>query len=229
MKIAIMQPYFFPYLGYFQLIKSVDKFILYDDVNYIKQGWINRNRILLNGKVFYLTLKLDGASSFKKINNIIILDDFEDLLKNIKQAYLKTHYFCNVFPFIERIFEYKDKDLARFITNLIREICDYMKIESEILLSSELKKNCELKGEEKIIHICKLMKSNYYINAIGGKDLYSKEKFFSNGIELKFINSISKPYKQYDNPFIQGLSILDVMMFNSREKISKMLYDYEII
>ena len=72
MKLAIMQPYLFPYLGYFQLIAAVDKFVFYDDVNFIKNGWINRNRLLISGKVNYITIPLSGASSFLKINQVLV-------------------------------------------------------------------------------------------------------------------------------------------------------------
>jgi len=229
MKLAIMQPYFIPYIGYFQLIKAADTFLIYDDVQFIKGGWINRNYMLLNGSKFMFNLILKGASANKLINEISVQPNQNKLLKTIYHSYNKAPYFESAFPVIENILNYEDKNLAKFIGNSIITICNYSEIDTKIIYSSELEKNNELKAQEKIIHICKLLDADTYINAIGGQELYDKETFKQACIDLKFIKNNSTPYTQFKNEFIPGLSILDVMMFNSVEEINKMLDDYELI
>ena len=229
MKTAVMQPYLFPYVGYFQLIHSVDEFVVFDDVNYIKQGWINRNRILLDKKEFLITLQLSGASSFKLINQVEVGLNQNKFLKTIGQAYKKAPYFQSVYPIIKAILLNSEKNLAKFIEGSLYHINNYLGITSEIVISSELAKNNELKNQDKVINICELIKAKYYINAIGGRALYSRESFLEKGIELKFIKSKSITYKQFDNKFIPNLSIIDVMMFNSKADISKMLQEYSLV
>ncbi|MCW1734238.1 WbqC family protein [Anaerorudis cellulosivorans] len=229
MKLAIMQPYFLPYIGYFQLIKAADTFLIYDDVQFIKGGWINRNYMLLNGSKFMFNLILKGASANKLINEISVQPNQNKLLKTIYHSYNKAPYFESAFSVIENILNYEDKNLAKFIGNSIIHICNYLKIDTEIIYSSSMEKNNELKGQEKIIHISKLLNADTYINAIGGQDLYDKESFKKACIDLKFIKTYSTSYTQFKNEFIPWLSILDVMMFNSIEEINKMLDDYELI
>ncbi len=232
MKIAIMQPYIFPYIGYFQLINAVDKFILYDDVNYIKGGWINRNQILLGGKKTYFTLDLKDSSSFKKINQILVVGRVDKLIKTLRQAYSKAPYFDNVFPIIEKIFS--NITTNSLISNIaeisLKEISMYFNIKTQFELSSEkYSESIDLLKEERILKICKLNNSETYINAIGGKDFYDKKYFSDNKVNLFFIKSNLIQYQQFKNDFIDNLSIIDVMMFNSLIEIQQMLGDYELI
>ncbi len=229
MKLSIMQPYFLPYIGYFQLIKAADTFIIYDDVQFIKGGWINRNYMLLNDSKFMFNLILKGASANKLINEISVQPNQNKLLKTIYHSYNKAPYFKSVFPVLENILNYENINLAKFIGNSIIKICNYFKIDTKIIYSSALEKNNELKAQEKIIHICKLINADTYINAIGGQELYDKQTFKEFCIDLKFIKSNLTPYTQFKNEFIPWLSILDVMMFNSIDGINKMLDNYEFI
>lgn len=229
MKVGIMQPYLFPYIGYYQLIKAVDTFVIYDDVNFIKQGWINRNRILLNGNDMMFNIILKGASSFKKINEIEVSGPNLKLLATIEQAYHKAPYFTEVFPLLSNIISSKETNLARYLTNSLHAIISYLSINTIILISSEIDKDTLLKGEDKVIDICKQLNATNYINAIGGQELYHKEKFSENGLTLNFIKSKSIVYHQFKNKFFPWLSIIDVMMFNSPTKILLMLDNFELI
>lgn len=229
MKLAIMQPYLLPYLGYWQLMASVNKYVIYDDVTFIKGGWVNRNNMLLNGKKYLFTANIEKASSFQLINNLDIVGDFWKLLKTIKQAYVKAPYFNDVFPLIISIMEYGDRNLAEFLTNSIKTIASYCGIAPDFIMSSSIEKNNELKGSDKVLHICKILEATTYVNAIGGKDLYSMKEFNENNIVLKFLKTNYIEYKQYEHKFIPGLSILDVLMFNSKNKINSMLKSYELI
>lgn len=232
MKLGIMQPYFLPYIGYWQLLNAVDKYIIYDDVNYIKGGWINRNRVLVNNIDKLITLKLDGASPNKLIKEIELSDDNiykKKLLKTIEENYKKAPFFKDVYLMIEKIIMNNEKNLAKFIEFSLKEISNYLEIKTEILISSSLKKDNLLKGKDKVIEICKIMGATEYYNAVGGQELYSFDEFKQNGIELKFLKTGNIEYKQFKNEFIPNLSILDVMMFNSKEEIKRMLNNYELI
>ncbi|HMI06343.1 MAG TPA: WbqC family protein [Flavobacterium sp.] len=230
MKAAIMQPYLMPYIGYFQLINSVDVFVVYDDVNFIKKGWVNRNNILVNGKAHLFSAALKDASQNKRINEIELDTVWKkDFLKTISLSYKKAPFFETVFPVLENIINHEEKNLARFITNSLREICHYLSIETKILVSSEIEKDNNLKGSDKIIEICKRIGARQYTNAIGGMELYDAKTFENDGIWLHFIKSKPIVYAQFKNEFIPWLSIIDVMLFNSPSEIKKMLDQYELL
>lgn len=232
MKIAIMQPYFFPYFGYFQLINAVDTFVIYDDVNYIKKGWINRNTILVNGQSFLFSIALKEMSQNKLINQIEI-DNYsnwnKNLVKTISLSYRQAPYFKTIFPLLEDIILHDEKNLAKFITYSLKKVCHYLKIETTITISSSINKDITLKGTDKIIELCKKLGATNYVNASGGKELYDKEVFAKQQIELHFIESKKIEYKQYANSFIPWLSIIDVMMFNSVDEIKDLLLQQELV
>ncbi|MBE0393849.1 WbqC family protein [Flavobacterium sp. PL002] len=229
MKVAIMQPYFFPYIGYFQLINAVDVFVVYDDVNFIKQGWITRNSILVNKKEHNFILQVEGASSFKKIKEITVGKNKKKLLKTIEQEYKKAPFFRDAFPVIEEILSSDEDNLSRFLIFSLFKISNYLQINTAFRISSTLEKNNGLKGQDKVIAICEELRATNYFNAIGGQELYNKEIFDKNGIALNFIKTESIVYTQYNNDFISWLSIIDVMMFNSLEDIKNMFDKYELI
>jgi len=214
MTLGIMQPYYLPYLGYFQLMNAVDTFVYYDDVNYIKGGWINRNYILLNGQDHLFTLELKGASSFKKINEIEIGKNREKLYKTFVQAYSKAPYYKEVDWVLYNMFHSFVTNLFDYIIYTHKLIFNYLELDINYLISSELDKDCSLKGQDKVIHICKQLKASAYLNAIGGKELYSEEEFKNNGIDLRFIKS---------SPNMPKRSIIDVLMNYSKEQIKLML------
>ena len=230
-KIGIMQPYFFPYIGYWQLLNAVDEYVIYDDVNYIKNGWINRNNILLNGNKHLITIPLDGASPFQLINQVKMTSNIilkSKILKTIEQAYKKAPYFEQVFPIVEAVVLDNSYLISNALIKQFYMIKDYLDIKTKLIISSGLKKSNELKAQDKVIHICKLLEGTDYINAIGGQELYSKDDFEKENLRLNFIKTKNICYSQFKNEFIPNLSIIDVMMFNSKEKIHEMLDDYEL-
>lgn len=232
MIIGIMQPYFMPYIGYWQLMNAVNKYVIYDDVNFIKGGWINRNRILLNGEAKFFNVQLKGASSNKLINQIGVTQDKEVINKNLRileAAYKKAPYFDETFPMLKTILLYETESLADYIMHSFEEIKKYLLIDTEFILSSELKKNNNLKGQEKILHICELLGAKKYYNAFGGQELYSFYAFKSRNIELNFLKTNFIEYKQFENEFIPNLSLIDVMMFNSVSEIQKFLQQFNLI
>lgn len=227
-----MQPYFFPYIGYWQLLNAVDKYVIYDDVNFIKGGWINRNRILNNGKVQYINVQMRGASAYKHINEIECSEDIISVTKNIRMLeniYGKAPYFMDAFPVILNVLQNKETNLARYLIYSIKQVCKYLSIETSILISSEMQKDETLKGQDKVIDICNRLKATQYYNAIGGESLYSCNEFKKNGIDLHFLKTNEIIYPQKSCEFVKNLSIIDVMMYNSKEEIKKMLLDYELV
>ena len=230
MKLAGNQPYFLPYIGYFQLIKAVDLFVIADNLHYIQQGWINRNHLLLEGRSYRFNLFLSGASSNKNINEITVADDQSKLLKTIEMNYKKAPFFHTVFPLIKSIFCHEDKNLARYIGNSLIQIAGYLLLDTKFIYQSEiLEVDTELKAQNKVINLCSVLGATELINAVGGMELYDKETFKKNGIDLYFLKSKPIEYKQYNNPFVPNLSILDILMFNSVEETNKLLEQYELI
>lgn len=231
-KIGIMQPYFYPYFGYWQLINAVDTFVILDDVNFIMRGWINRNNILLNNKAYLFSLPLDKPSQNKLINETklnLSIKDRENFLKTIQLAYKKAPFYNNFYPILESVILFEDEDIVKFIYNSLIKTSDYINIGTKFILSSTIKEKNDLKAEAKIIDICKSTQTSTYINPIGGVSLYNKDTFEQNGIKLKFIQSNKIEYKQFYNEFVPNLSMIDVMMFNSVEQIKIILERYELI
>lgn len=219
-----MQPYFMPYIGYFQLMKAVDKYIIYDDVNYIKGGWVSRNYLLINGEKKMFTITLKEASPNKLFNEIEIKDDFKKLMKTLQLNYSKSVNFKEAMVLMERIISFPNKQLSQFIANSFQEILNYLSIDTELILSSNIYKNNTLKGQEKVLNICNILGANTYYNAVGGQELYSKEKFKVNGIMLNFIETMIQPYPQpHTRSFVPSLSMIDVLMNNSKEEINALL------
>jgi len=231
MKLGIMQPYFLPYIGYWQLLNAVDKYVVYDNVKYTT-GWINRNRFLQNGKDAMFSIPIKKDSDFLDIVQRKISDSFDrpKLLRRINNSYNKAPFFNDSFPVIERIVNYSSDNLFIYIFESIKEICNYLMIDhSKIIISSTIPIDHALKSEQKVLALCTELDSDEYFNAIGGMSLYDKKKFSDQNINLKFLRAIPSEYKQFNNEFVPFLSILDVMMFNPVERIQQMLTEYELL
>jgi hypothetical protein len=231
MKIGIMQPYFLPYIGYFQLIKSVDVFVVYDNIKYTKKGWINRNRMLQNGKDVVFSLPLKNGSDSLDVCERELAPDFnrDRLLNQFRGAYQRAPYFEQSFHLFEQIVRFEDKNLFRFLHNSIVVICKHLDIDTEIRVSSEIAINHRLKNQDRVLALCEELGASTYVNAIGGMELYSKEAFLNRGIELKFIKSKPFEYAQFGNGFVPGLSILDVLMFNSVKALQEQLLGFDLV
>lgn len=238
MKIAIMQPYFLPYIGYFQLIKSVDLFVLYDEVQYTKKGWINRNRFLnQNNEPEYFSLPLKKDSDYLNVNQRYLSEDFLTLnnktLRIIENAYRKSKNFSEVYPIVENIFTYSDStNLFDYILNSLNIIVDYLGLNTKIIKSSDFESEFSktLKKENRVIQICKELNANTYHNPIGGIDLYNKSDFNLHGVNISFLKSDDNiSYKQFNNDHVQWLSILDMLMFCSKEELSILIDKYSLI
>ena len=229
MKLGIMQPYFMPYIGYWQLMATVDIYVVYDDVNYIKGGWVARNNILLNGQKHMFTITLNGASPNKLFNEITIKDDFKKFSRLIESAYRKAPYYAEVSILLDKIYNYEDKSLGAFMMHSFQVVLDYLDINTKLVLSSTIAKDNSLRGKDKVKHICHLLGADTYYNAIGGQELYDKVDFKAGGIDLYFVQTNLTPYAQLGNEFVPGLSIIDVLMFNSVVTIKNLLKEYSLV
>ncbi len=226
-----MQPYFFPFIGYFQLINAVDLFVFYDDVNYINKGWINRNRILINGSPQYIQVPLIGASQNRLIKDIELVKDEKwktKLLKTLELNYKKSQYFSDVYPMVYELIKEETLTISDLNFKITRSVLNHLNISKKIMLASENFQNTELKGQDRIIDICKSLEATHYINPSGGKGLYEEEIFHDNGIYLGFIEPYLMEYPQNSKYFVKGLSMLDVLMNNNVIQIIELLNEFEI-
>jgi len=234
MIVGVMQPYLFPYIGYWQLLNGVDTFVMFDDVNYINRGWINRNRILIDGQPKYFNVQMRGASQNQLINEVALTNDVqaaEKQVRAIELAYKKAPYFTDCFPMIAECMRFQGENLSDFVCHSIRETAKYLGINTTLLLSSEIEKDNSLRGQDKILDICKRLGATEYWNPIGGTELYDKALFSENGMVLHFLKANGDiKYKQFkDDAFEPFLSIIDVMMFNSVDSIHEMLNEYTLL
>ncbi|QBY03134.1 hypothetical protein E2K93_01560 [Thalassotalea sp. HSM 43] len=229
MTVAVMQPYLFPYIGYFQLAHHSDYFVFYDDVNFIKRGHVNRNRILNNEQALRFTLPVLKASQNAKINELFFDIDVYKLLKTISHSYSKAPFFEEIYELVERVVKDENRNVAKLASNSVKEVFEYLGLEKKFYYSSELNYDRTLSAADKLCEITKLLNDVHYCNSIGGLDLYEKEHFAQKGISLSFISTKHLSYDQKINGFVKDLSIIDVLMFNSIEDTKKLFEEYHII
>lgn len=233
MTLAIMQPYFLPYIGYVQLMNAVDTFVLYDDVAFINRGWVNRNKLLINGQEYMFTVPLRDASQNKRINEVHLADDPKwrgKLLKTIEQGYRKAPNYQTVMPLTEKIVNFATDSIADLIYFSLVELSQYIGLPTRLVQSSSIYNNTDLKAQDRILDICRQEAATRYINPIGGTELYDKPTFEQAGIKLNFIKANRIEYPQGNRPeFIPWLSILDVLMFNDIPTVQAMLNEYELV
>lgn len=227
-----MQPYLLPFIGYFQLIACVDTFVIYDNIEYTKKGWINRNRILVNGKDEYFTVPLKKDSNYLNIVQRNLAEnrtrDLNKIINKISAVYVKAPYYDEVIEIVKSIILNPEENLFHYIKFSLLTILGYLELDDNIVVASTIDIDHSLKSQDKVIAICKALKAGDYINAIGGVDLYSKEVFLKDHITLSFLKPELINYKQFDNEFVPWLSIIDVLMFNSKETIQQYLKSYTL-
>jgi hypothetical protein len=233
MKLGVMQPYLFPYIGYFQLIKAVDVFVIYDDVQFIKGGWINRNRILFNGEWKFITLAVSRNESHdSRINERHFARGFEEqkvgIVRQLEAAYRRAPHFTETMELVYKCFECRDVNVSTFVSQTIQLCCSHLGIHTPLQMSSLIEDTTHFHGQDRIIWLNKIVGANQYVNAIGGKELYSKETFALNNLRLAFLRSQANEYPQFGKPFVPWLSIIDVLMFNSRESAQLLLTKFDM-
>lgn len=213
-------------------MNAVDEFVVYDNIEFSKKGWVNRNRILVNKKDEYITLPLKKDSDYLDIKDRYLAEiwpsERKKMLNRITESYRKSPHFSSAYPIIEKCFLYEHGNLFNFLINSLTNIKDYLEIQTPFVISSSIEADPTLKSDKRVVSICKARSTNTYINPIGGVDLYNKSDFRAAGIELHFLETNVFSYQQFNNEFVPFLSIIDVMMFNSNEEINKMLHYFTL-
>lgn len=232
-KVAIMQPYFLPYIGYWQLMHSVGEFVIYDNIEYTKKGWFNRNRILEvdHDRLFTIPIKKD--SDYLNVNQRFVSAegraDISRTLRIIQNNYRKAPQFEPVYALAQDCFNFSEDNLFEYIAHSVRQVAAYVGIDTKLIVSSTIDIDHSLKAEQKVLAICEALQATTYHNSIGGRELYDKQMFQSHGIDLRFVESREVPYQQFGHPFVPWLSILDVLMFNDVSTVRQMLDEYDLV
>jgi WbqC-like protein len=231
MTLGIMQPYFLPYIGYWQLLAAVDRFVVYDNVKYTKKGWINRNRFLRGETTAIFTVPLKQGSDFLNIADRALADDFKPgkLLNAFQAAYRPAPFFSEAFPLIEMIVTAPSRNLFEYLYNSIQTVANYLGIQTTLIVSSTVEIDHRLRADRKVLALCDALGATRYINSIGGRQLYSVAEFAEHGVELKFIRPRAVPYRQFSERFVPSLSIVDAIMFNSKQSMRAMLGEYDLV
>ena len=230
--VAIMQPYLFPYIGYFQLLTAADYFIVYDDVSYIKGGWINRNKLLVNGQPWMFTIPLDQPSPNRMICDIALQPRplwQPKFLRTVAQNYGKASQFAPIYALLEQIFTADAITIADLVRVSLSHFVAYLALPVTLVPTSAAYANSCLRAQDRVLDICRQEGASHYVNAQGGRNLYNTASFGSAGINLKFIKPYLPAYPQLGKQeFIAGLSIIDVLMNNDREAVRSLLQAYTL-
>jgi hypothetical protein len=231
MTLGIMQPYFFPYIGYWQLLSAVDRFVIYDDVNYIKGGWVNRNRILVNGAPSWITVPIAGMSPFKRICDLTSAGGRwrERMLRTVQAAYRRAPYFREIYPAISPLIANAQANLSAYLAESIVSVAKLLSINTEIVVTSRKYGNDDLHGQPRVLDICARERATRYVNAEGGQALYQASSFRSAGVELEFLTSTGRPYAQRKTGFVPNLSIIDMLMEIGIDGVHAQLDAFQLI
>ena len=226
-----MQPYFLPYIGYWQLLAAADRFVVYDNIQYTKKGWINRNRFLRGGGDAYFTVPLKQASDYADVVNRELADSFDRaaMLRSLEGSYRKAPRFAEVFPLVERIVQAPMTNLFEYLRHSIVEVARFLAISTPVVVSSTIAIDHALPAEKKVIAICRAQGARSYLNPIGGQELYSAPAFAAAGVRLEFLRPRPREYAQFGAPFVPNLSIVDVLMFNSTDTVQQMLREADVV
>lgn len=230
--IAVMQPYLFPYLGYFQLIAAADVFVLGDDLHYVRSGWVNRNRILQNDAARLISFPLKKDRFQLPINQRQLCDTFSDeaerLIRLLTECYHEAPYFAQVMPLVERLIRFPQQNIALYAEHAIREMCAYLHIVTPIMRSSDLLLGNPVDKQERIIRIAHTFEATTFVTPEGGSVVYDRDHFARNGLLVRFFRMDPVEYRQFKQPFVGNLSIIDVLMFNCVEQVQQMLTRYQL-
>lgn len=232
MRVGIMQPYFLPYIGYFQLINNCDQFVIYDDIEFTKRGWINRNRILANGEPRTITLPVRKDSDFLDICEREISNDFNPakMLNLLRESYRRAPFWEANEPRFGEILEFADRNLFAFLSNSLTHVCAALEIDTPLIVSSTLGVDNSLRGADRVIATCEALGATEYINPIGGVELYSRQNFAERGLELAFLRSRLSPYPQGGGEFVEGLSTVDALAFlDPADLADRIRSDFDLI
>lgn len=230
--LAVMQPYLFPYLGYFQLIAAADVFVLGDDLRYVRSGWVNRNRILHDHDARLIRFPLRKDAFELQINQRQLCSEFDDeaerLIGLITESYEQAPYFAQVMPLLERLIRFPQRNIALYAEHALREMCAYLHIVTPIMRSSDLILGSPVNKQERIIRMARTFEATTFITPEGGSVVYDRVHFAIHRLKVRFFRMGAVQYRQFGQPFVANLSIIDVLMFNCIEQVQHMLSQYQL-
>jgi hypothetical protein len=231
--VSIMQPYFFPYLGYFQLVHAADAFVAYDTAQYSRGGWINRNRILGADGPAWFTLPVAHDDISLPIDQRHYADPGGDarqrLLRKLDNQYRRAPRFRAAMDLLEPLLLNRETNVAAYNLHALRGVCAHLGITTRIEPASALPPTAGLRGTDAVLGLCRQFGADTYVNSIGGTGLYSPEAFARQGLALRFLRSEATPYPQFGGEPVAALSIIDVLMFNDPARIATMLGQYRLV
>jgi hypothetical protein len=227
-SVAVMQPYLFPYVGAYQLVAAVDEFVVLDDAAFMKKSYLQRNSVLLAGQAHAFSAPVHAASQNRRIIDHCFAGDWAPLLKLLQSAYGRAPMFGCVMPLIQSVLCDHDENLARKNTRSLQAVCDYLGLRRTWRLASSLMSAHPLRGQARIIDLCRQVGATAYINPPGGRALYDAASFDAAGIALNFIAPRQSPYAQPAPSFVPNLSIIDLLMHLPPEIVRERLDDYAL-
>ncbi len=231
-RLAVMQPYLFPYIGYFHLMHAVDRFIVLDDVAYIKRGWINRNRILIDGQPARFTLPVRDASQNRPIRAHERADDERwraRFLRTLESSYHRAPHFVPAFELVTTVLDDPERHLSPWLATSLQRICSYLSLPVKIVPTSSVYGNAGLGKQDRMIDFCRREDATQLVNASGGMPLYAVEDFGAAAIDLRFVRPLFTPYPNARGTFVPALSILDVLMHNHPDEVRERLLTYDLV
>jgi hypothetical protein len=233
MRLAIMQPYFIPYIGYFQLMAAVDKFVILDDVNFINRGWINRNRIPVNGRAHWLTVPLVKASQNRLINEIYIVEDDgwkDKMLRTVEASYTAAPFAETILSLFSQVLASAEGRLSTFLFRTLTQVAAYIGTNVCMEETSAIYPKEARKGQHRILDICVREGATCYVNPPGGRELYNPELFASAGVKLQFLDAnLGELPLRYSGQEGPCFSILDLMMLNSQNALKKAVGGFRLV
>jgi len=231
MVVAAMQPYFFPYIGYFQLMAACDLFVIRDDAQFIAGGWVNRNRILVGGMPRWITMPVARAPHHLPIKAREYLLDHplaRRIRRRIVAAYEGAPYFAATMVTIDEALSCQDANVAEYNTRLLAMLARRLGINTPVCMASGIG-STQLRGEQRVIEICIQVEASTYVNPVGGAHLYDRTHFAEFGVMLRFLRSCAPAYRQFGDASVSSLSVIDVMMFNDASSIAEMIRAYHLV
>jgi hypothetical protein len=231
LRVALMQPYFFPYLGYFQLMHAVDCFVFYDDAQFMKGGWVNRNRLLVAGRPGWWTFPVVHASHRLPISRRAYCNSptqVSRLAAQVEHAYRLAPQFGSMFPRIAGYLESPRSNVATFNQSHLELLARDMGLQCRFLAASELVPGTTLDGQAKVIEICRALGASHYVNSPGGQALYDATAFADAGVQLGFLHPRPAAYPQFGEAHVPALSIVDALMFNDPANMRQLLQQYDL-
>jgi hypothetical protein len=231
----MMQPYFFPYLGYFALIAATDEWVVFDTAQYIRRGWVNRNRVLSSGKDGwkYIRIPVEKSSQLTRICEMKTASSsvlFTNVVNSLDDYRCwETPFYDETRQLLEACLTASSDDLTDCLVRCLTQTCEHLQIPFAPRLYStlDITQPADPQPGDWALQTALQLGATEYLNPPGGRDLFDPTAFHNAGIHLTFLEHKLPRYQQRAE-FIAGLSIIDVLMWNGRIRTRELLTDYQL-